>query len=253
MQCLDMSDMILTAYIDLGVDPLFNYGAMPGDPKWLRNAPAWATSDWYTIDAETDDPVANGATGPRSEANKMMSLMLQTALEDRFHLKTHRDTEEAPMYSLTVARGGLKLKPMEAGGCIPRDLGKGVNTNEMFPPGKTPLCISWTHTNGPDWAIDGAGQTLRQLAGALSNTLGTHVFDKTGVSDLFGFHLQFAHDDVTPGNFPPQMIPRLFPASDVPAGPSIFAALDQIGLKLEQVKGPRGIVVVDHIERPSEN
>ena len=253
MQCLDLSDMILTAYIDLGTGPLLNFEALPGDPKWLRNAPAWAYSDWYTIDAETDNPAANGPVGLQSEGRKVLLQMLRTALEDRFHLKMHRDTEQVPMYDLTVAKGGLKLKPMEPGGCIPRDPSKGVMTSEMFPPNATPLCTNWLHMNGPDWKIDGAGQTLAALASHLSGALNRHVFDKTGVTDLFTYHLQFAHDDTTPGNVPPQIIARWFPPTDVPSGPSIFAVLEGVGLKLEPTKGPQGIIVVDHVERPSEN
>jgi uncharacterized protein (TIGR03435 family) len=245
--------MILTAYIDFEMGPLLNFHALPGDPKWLRNAPPWVTSDWYTIDAETDNPVANGPTGPNSEAERMLKLMLQRVLDDRFRLKTHRETEPVPMYNLTVAKGGLKMKPMESGGCIPRDLSKGVMTSEMFPPNATPLCTNWLHMNGPDWKLDGAGQTLANLAAHLSNALNRHVFDKTGVTDLFTYHLQFAHDDSTPGNFPPQMAGRLFPPTDVPSGPSIFAVLEGIGLKLDPTKGPQGYVVVDHVQRPSEN
>jgi bla regulator protein BlaR1 len=254
MQCLSVDDMIRIAYLGIFGNGLLNYNAPPGDSKWLRNAPAWLHSDWYTVDAETDDPVANGPTGPgQRDAETVMEQMLQLVLEDRFQLKIHRDTEDVPMYNLTVAKGGLKIKPMEPGGCTEHDPTKGLMTGEMFPPGKTPLCVNWTHMNGPDWAIDSAGQTLERIAGALSNTLNRHVFDKTGVTDKFILHLQFAHDETTPGNFPPDMVERMFPPSDVPSGPSIFTVLEGLGLKLEPTKGPQGIMVIDHAERPSEN
>jgi uncharacterized protein (TIGR03435 family) len=77
--------------------------------------------------------------------------MLQSVLEDRFQLKIHRETEEVPMYNLTLAKGGLKLKPMEPGGCVEHDPGKGAFTYELFPPGKKPMCTTWLHMNGPDW------------------------------------------------------------------------------------------------------
>jgi len=157
------------------------------------------------------------------------------------------------MYNLTVTKGGLKLKPMDEGGCIQRDPTKGYNTEEMFPPGQKPQCVGWLHMNGPDWVIDAAGQELGHLAGALSNTLNRHVFDNTGVTGLFSYHLQFAHDETTPGNFPPEIMERFFPPSDVPSGPSIFTVLEGLGLKLEPTKGPQGIMIIDHIERPSEN
>jgi bla regulator protein BlaR1 len=254
VQCLAVSNMIRLAYLGVFGDGLLNYNAMPDDTKWLRNAPAWVNSDWYTVDAETDDPVANGPTGTgQRDAEKVMEQMLQLVLEDRFQLKMHRDTEEVPMYNLTVAKGGLKVKPMEAGGCFEHDPTKGVMTGEMFPPGQKPMCTIWLHMNGPDWALDAAGQKPGNLVGMLGNALNRHVFDKTGVTDLFIFHLQFAHDETTPGNFPPEMQDRLFPPSDVPSGASIFTVLEGIGLKLEPTKGPQGYIVVDHVERPSEN
>jgi uncharacterized protein (TIGR03435 family) len=142
---------------------------------------------------------------------------------------------------------------MEPGSCTPHDPSQGVNTSEMFPPGQKPLCVSWTHMNGPDWAIDAAGQKLGNLAGMLSSALNRHVIDNTGVTDSFIYHLQFAHDETTPGSFPPDMIERFFPPSDVPPGPSIFTVLEGLGLRLEPTKGPQGVMVIDHIERPSEN
>lgn len=182
-----------------------------------------------------------------------MEQMLQRVLEDRFQLKIHRDTEEGPMYNLTVAKGGLKLKPMKAGGCFEHDPTKGALTSEMFPPGQKPMCTIWLHMNGPDWVLDAAGQKPGNLVGMLSNALNRHVFDKTGVTNLYTFHLQFAHDETAPGNFPPEMADGLLPHTDVPSGPSIFTVLKGIGLKLEPTKGPQGIMVVDHVERPSEN
>lgn len=254
VQCLAVDDMIRIAYIGLFGDGLLNYSAPPSDTKWLRNAPAWVNSDWYTVDAETNDPVANGPTGPgQRDAEKVMEQMLQLVLEDRFQLKIHRDTEEVPMYNLTVAKGGLKLKPMEPGGCTEHDPTKGTNVSEMFPLGKTPMCTIWLHMNGPDWVLDAAGQKAGNLVGMLSNTLNRHVFDKTGITDRFIFHLQFAHDDTTPGNIPKEMLDRWFPPTDIPSGPSIFTVLEGLGLKLEPTKGPRGYIVVDHVERPSEN
>jgi uncharacterized protein (TIGR03435 family) len=256
MQCLAVEDMISTAYLGLFGDGLLNTQIMPFDSehRWLRGAPAWVHSDWYTIDAATDDPAANAPNPPgKRDADQVLEQMLQLVLEDRFQLRTHRDTEDVSMYNLTVAKNGLKIKPMEPGGCTEHDPAKGVRTSEMFPPGQKPMCSSWMHMNGPDWALDSAGHPLSNLANWLSTTLNRHVFDKTGVTDLFTLHLQFAHDESTPGAFPREMNDRLFSHTDVPPGPSIFSVLEGMGLKLEPTKGPQGFIVIDHIERPSEN
>jgi uncharacterized protein (TIGR03435 family) len=254
VQCMAVGNMIRLAYLGLFGRGLLNYDAPPDDTKWLRNAPPWVKSEWYTVDAETDDPVANKPDAPgRRDSEERMEQMLQLVLEERFQLKIHRDSEEVPMYNLTVAKGGFKLKPMEPGGCVEHDPSKGVMTGEMFPPGQKPMCTSWLHMNGPDWALDAAGEKPGNLVAQLANTLNRHVFDKTGITDIYIFHLQFAHDETTPGNFPPEWADRLFPPTDVPSGPSIFTALEKIGLKLEPAKGPQGYMVVDHVERPSEN
>ena len=126
-------------------------------------------------------------------------------------------------------------------------------TGEWSPAGKTSPCMIVLHTAGPDWALDAGGQTPGNLIGMLSKALNHHVFDKTGITDLYTFHLRFAHDGSTPGNLPPAMIESMFPPTDVPSGPSIFTVLERLGLKLEPTRGPQGHFIVDHIERPSEN
>jgi uncharacterized protein (TIGR03435 family) len=246
-------DMIGFAYAGLFGNGLNSIGPL-FDLTWLRDAPPWVKSDLYTVNAETDDPAANKPDAPgHRDSEERMEQMLQVALEDRFQLKIHRDAEEVPMYNLTVAKGGIKLKPMEPGGCVEHDPSKGTFTSEILPPGQKPMCTVWLHMNGPDWVLDAPGQKPGNLAGMLSNALNRHVFDKTGVTELYIFHLQVAHDETTPGNFPPQMSDRMFPPTDVPSGPSIFTTLEAVGLKLEPTKGPRGYMVVDHVERPSEN
>ena len=64
---------------------------------------------------------------------------------------------------------------------------------------------------------------------------------------MFDFHLEFAPDETTGGTAPPDV------ATD-PSGPSIFTAMqEQLGLKLESAKGPGEVLVIDRVERPSEN
>jgi uncharacterized protein (TIGR03435 family) len=67
----------------------------------IEKAPAWISSDLYTIDAK-----AEGAPGQPA----MLGPMMQSLLEDRFHLKLHRESRSGPAYELTVAKGGSRLK-----------------------------------------------------------------------------------------------------------------------------------------------
>ena len=253
VNCLSADEMIDIAYGQFAADRLVNDGGGPMAAGRIRGGPAWAKSDYYSVDAETDDPVANGQTGsPRPASMLMRGPMLRALLEERFHLKIHREIEELPMYALVVAKGGLKMKPMEEGACTPHEPGTPLRVGEMFPEGQKPLCVSRLYFKGPNWAIDAAGQTLSNLAGALSGTMDRHVLDQTGITDKFIYHLTFAHDDQTPGHFPEGMRSPFGP-SDEPPGPSVFTALEQLGLKLEPTKGPHGYLVIDSVERPTVN
>jgi uncharacterized protein (TIGR03435 family) len=263
MQCMTVGAMMHEAYLGLfgDGDGLLNYMPSIGDDNWLRKAPGWVNSDLYSVEGKTDDPAAKAPSGRgRGAGDKVLERMLQVALEDRFQLKLHQETEDVPMYNLTVAKGGLRLKPMAPGGCSAPDPAQGTPaprgvfmTGEWSPAGKTPPCMIVLHTAAPDWALDAAGQTPGNLIGMLSKALDRNVFDKTGIAELYTFHLRFAHDGSTPGNLPPAMIEHMFPHTDVPSGPSIFTVLEGVGLKLEPTRGPQGHYIIDRIERPSEN
>lgn len=262
MQCMTVGAMMNAAYLGLfgEGDGLLNYMPSIGDENWLRKAPGWVTTDLYTVEGKTDDPAAKSVSGRgTTNGDKVLDRMLQTALEDRFQLKLHQETEAVPMFNLTVAKGGLKVKPMEPGGYSAPDPARtppprGVfMTGEWSPDGKTMPCMIVLHTAGPDWALDAGGQTPGNLVGMLAKALDRHVFDKTGVTALYTFHLRFAHDGSTPGSLAPAVMERMFARTDLPSGPSIFTALESVGLKLEPTKGPQGHYVIDRIERPSEN
>jgi uncharacterized protein (TIGR03435 family) len=169
------------------------------------------STDSYDISAKAEgNPPLDQMVGP----------MLQALLEDRFQLKIHRETREIPMYALTVAKGGPKLRPFVEGSCTPFDLTK--------PPAgiDAAMCRSALWRSGP-------GVMTMEFQGR------------------FDVHLEFAPDQVTPGFLPGGGNP---PAAPDTGGPSIFTALqEQLGLKLESTKGPGDFLVMDHVERPSEN
>jgi uncharacterized protein (TIGR03435 family) len=92
--------------------------------------------------------------------------------------------------------------------------------------------------------MDMLGQFLRQ-------SVDRTVVDRTGLSGVFDFNLEFA-PEVGPGSQPSATASTS--ASDASAPPSIFTALqEQLGLKLEAQKGPVDVLVIDHVEQPSEN
>lgn len=173
----------------------------------------------------------------------MVGPMLQALLEDRFQLKTHREVEEVPIYALTLANGGLKLKPMEEGGCVP----------DGPPEGGKPPC-GWTGwgINGPNRTMEGGGVPLSRFAADLGDLfMDHHVLDKTGITGVFNIHLEYAPDEHTPARIPGGLIVDL--TSNIPRAAPILTALEQqLGLTLVPEKGPHGFIVIDRVERPSE-
>ena len=100
---------------------------------------------------------------------------------------------------------------------------------------------------------------LTQFATVIGRGLDRPVVDKTGISGIFNLRLKFAKDQATAGFLPPS-IPGIEPrpappeVASEPAGPSIFTAIqEQLGLKLDPARGPGEFIVIDHVEKPSEN
>lgn len=225
--CVTTEQLIYLAYASSGAredERLVNDdpGTASNSTK-IRGGPAWVHSlrDKYMIEA-----TAAGAT----ERTVLMGSMLQSLLEDRFHLQMHRDTEQVPLLTLTVGKGGLKLQPMKDGDCDPNA------TPEIDPNAGTPKCGNLMMIGGATTRWTFVGFRLSSLASQLSRALGVHVIDKTGVTDEFVFRFEFRRGQ-----------------DDFETEAAIVAAVDQLGLKLEKTKGPRGFIVVDHIERPTPN
>jgi uncharacterized protein (TIGR03435 family) len=210
----------------------------------IMGGPDWIRSDRFAIEAKADDGVG------RSE----MFRMLQSLLEERFQLKTHRETREMPVYALVAARGGPKLPRVDEIGCrdvdadgLPQWVG-----GRIAPPVRnvtlTPQCgtVGWRLLRGAQ--LLGGRVDMAELVRALSNVLGRSVIDKTGYTGIFDVKLDFAPDESTP------ILPPPPPGALAPGGPSIFSALQQqLGLRLESTRGPAEVMVIDHVERPSAN
>jgi uncharacterized protein (TIGR03435 family) len=231
--CATLRELIQYAYG-------FYANGMTMAPRQLQilGAPAWTDSRHYDLEA----------TAENHERGEMMAgPMLQALLEDRFHLKVHRETREQPVYSLTIAKSGLKTEPLREA-CIPRDV---LAEEERPAPGQKPpnFCnIVRMRSNGRDMTFDGHAMTMADLAASLG--LDRKVIDKTGIAGIFDFHLEFALDGTTPGT--PFGRGPAFAQPDN-ASPSIFTAIQELGLRLESDKGPVEFLVIDHVEKPSEN
>jgi len=188
------------------------YGVLMDDQ--IVGLPGWASSEPMQIQAKMD-PETAAALGklPPMEHWKESRRMLQELLADRFGLKTHHASKDLPIYVLTVAKSGSKVKK------ITNDAGGG---NASYGSGN----------------ISAHAVPMENFATNLSFTVGRVVVNKTGLEGGYDFTLEFA--------------PEGADASD--PRPSIFTALEeQLGLKLVPAKGPVDVIVIDRIERPSEN
>ena len=213
----------------------FANGARP-DPRRLQvvGAPEWVESDHFDVVAKAEGD---------ADLTQMAGPMMQTLLEDRLKLKIHRETRDLPIYALIVAKGGSKLQSVKEGSCTPIDLSHLPAGPPA--PGQMPNCgRANSRRNGAEIEMNVSGMSAADFSGQiLSGALDRPVFDKTGLSGLFDFHLHYALDN--PGTSAA--------ASDLP-GLSIFTAVqDQLGLKLSPETGPLEVLVVDHVEKPSAN
>jgi len=100
--------------------------------------------------------------------------------------------------------------------------------------------------------LSGQGVQLDMLTRTLSSQLGRPVIDRTGLKGNYDFKLQWTPDPGQTGALPATG-PDAPPPPD-PNGPSIFTAVqEQLGLRLESQKGPVEMLVIDKVEKPSEN
>ena len=211
----------------------------------IAGGPDWINSERYQIEAKA------GGNPSRDQT----FLALQLLLEDRFELKIHRETKELPVYALVAARSGPKLTSPKDEGCTSSSLGTESVGGRMTPPGTDP----------PSLAPCGGVRVMLELTGArmqggkiampeftrvLSMVLGRPVVDKTGFARLFDLQLDFLPDEITAALPPPP--PGGSPLDS--RSPSILIALqEQLGLRIESTKGPVDVLVIDHVEKPSEN
>jgi uncharacterized protein (TIGR03435 family) len=231
----------------------------------VRNAPDWATSERYTVEA-----VAGAGRSPDAQA--LRGPMLQRLLERRFQLQAHIESEQVPAFALAVARGGLKIKTVTPDACdeLPARPGSllffGHPGSVLTPPrsfadvrkGQRPSCGMWGGRNGPNQVVVGGDVPLEALMQRLGFALGgVRVVNRSGVTGRFNFILEYVLDENTPGplqarglNLPPP--PGA--ANDVPPAATIYSALEeQLGLRLERAHASREFIVIDRIERPAPN
>ena len=151
---------------------------------------------------------------------RQFQSMVRKLLAERFALKLHHEQREMPVFALTLAKGGPKLVPSKGdpNGRPRQDLG-GANGRQTR---------KFTNTSMQDLAL------MLQFASDRP------IMDQTGLKGRYDFQLNWTTDDTR--------------STEPDAPPGIFTAIqEQIGLKLEPVKAPADVLVVDRVERPGAN
>jgi uncharacterized protein (TIGR03435 family) len=196
----------------------FAYGV---HSKQVVGAPAWADTDKFDIDAQPD--------GEGAPSDKQWKEMVQKLIVERFKLTFHRDKRELSVYVLSVAKTGQKMTKSEGDpnglpGLFFRQLG----------------------------ALNVRNANMGDFAGLMQNAvLDRPVVDQTGLTGRFDFTLNWTPDDSQFGGMAAKTPPSTDTANPPPA---LYTAIqEQIGLKLDATKAPAEVLVIDHVEKPSDN
>src|SRR5215475_8727508 len=208
--------------------------------------PSWIETDHFDVESKR-----------RNEADSIsldqVLLMVQSLLEERFQLRTHWSTQDLPVYDLAVAKDGLKLKKSENQTQLPPPAGNPVLHCSRKPGGPPPLPAPSTGSSGgtePRGPItttfDSSGVSITStsvmvstLVDFLQEYTDHPIINKTGLAGVYQFKLRFS--------------PERLGVTQAASGPSIFIATQELGLKLESNKAPLDVLLIDSVQRPSEN
>lgn len=237
LACVTIASLIRMAYLvfptgqaNAPVSPVVFQMPISGGPSWLD-------SERYSIDAKVEQPV---------NTEMMKGPMMQALLEDRFNLKLHREAKEIPVFELTVGGHGPRLRPAKEGGCVAYDRNH-LPSNPS--PGEPSPVICGVIRKSPGEGFDVPGVTMADLCRRLSLFVDREIVDKTAISGAFDVHLDLLPADIGYGGATPDPTSPFTPGD----GGAIAAAVKKLGLQMRSAKSPAEFLVIDHVERPSEN
>jgi uncharacterized protein (TIGR03435 family) len=201
----------------------------------IEGAPGWLNSERYEIEARAAGPVSYAV---------MAGPMMQTLLEERLKLKAHHETRNVPVYELKATKAGPKLQRSD-NTCVPFD--PIVRAQEAVAAGQ-PRTTFCARTNVGTGTIDFLDMTLSDFATYLGhNLVDRPVINMMETADRYNFHLEL----------PPHEVGAVWNGRSSSDGRAmnllVIALQEQLGLKLERAIGPHEFLVIDSVERPSEN
>lgn len=208
----------------------------------VLGAPEWWNTERFNLLAKVDPETADALQKlPPDQLKLVRQRMLQKILTDRFGLKFHHETKEMPAFFMTIAKGGSKLQEYSPSHANPNDVTdfEGNRAANRFV------------MQGDE--LIGQSVTMANFVAQLSLNLDTPIVDKTGLTGAYDFRFKYFLDlnayAQPPGGANGGMVTVRIDTT----GPVIDAIQKNLGLKLEQGKGPVDVIVIDHSERPSGN
>jgi uncharacterized protein (TIGR03435 family) len=218
----------------------FAYKLNSDQRNMLRNSlPKWAATEAYTVQAKAEIPNAT---------KDQMRLMVQSLLVDRFHLVVHFETKDMPVLALSLQKPGVLGQRL-----LPHEKGPPCDAVATISPENVPSFFPLTCD---EYAIRPAGgqmvlwgsrnTTMNLLAESLNDrgALGKPVVDRTGLEGRFDFTMEWTMEGM-PGATPE--------SSDMPVTTFLEALREQVGMKLTPTRAGVKVLVVDNLERPTEN
>jgi uncharacterized protein (TIGR03435 family) len=251
----------LDCWMNRGPDVLFG-----GPPDWIKK-------DGFDVVA-TIPVAAPSYTTPQLRAHEapVLQRMLQSMLTDRFMLTTRRETREMPVYVLSVAAGGPKYTQVNAPGRFTdlngKPLDKPVVVNGIPMPGRleppadhvSPEFSIWADGDTRNllqltpWEIHGRRKTVPELARTLSLYTGRPVLDRSNLTGQFNYFFEFAVMECATCPFTAPGPGSRRPESGTPwPDRSLFNVLEQVGLELKPSREQVEVLVIERVERPTEN
>ena len=218
------------------------YGYRNREQSSIVGAPGWVDQERYDVEAKASvDFPASTTVGlpPLGEA------ALRALLAERFNLKTHTELQTRPIYELVMQRADRRLGPNlvpSKGGCRPFFQREAVNVGLVIDqpkagePEPLPPCLLGVGSMGISATNMSMGDWVRLMA--LRPQLNRTVVDRTGLPGGFDITLQYPEPEPGAANLLPAIKPLLE---------------SQLGLTLKEAEGPVEVLVIEHIDHPSEN
>ena len=192
----------------------------------ISGGPDWITETLYNVQAKSEPAMDEQLAKMPLEQEKLEKQhMVQALLTERFHLKYHMEDRDSSVFALIPAKGGVKIQPVK-----------------LDPDSPSPSALgNDVQAHGGAQGLEFVGKNLSPTAisALLSSQLEQPVIDRSGLVGYFNVTLQIGRD---------------WSANNPQGWPDILTAVqEQLGLKLERTKAVIPVLIIDHIEKPTDN